>query len=160
PQIVNGGSAEDHGVHIGSNVTIGPNVIIGSQTPPKDPTGPAKSATRAADYDPKHFDPVAYLPKAEALPKQLAPDAHLTRFEFDPVFADGHVDLTMAGRDHEYDFRSVERSARPAGTPRNIPVERPCMIHVEIEPTRVVATVRTTEDCDAKLVRYPKCRFA
>jgi serine/threonine protein kinase len=160
PTVVNGGSAADHGVFIGSNVTVGPNVVIGSQTPPPSPQGATKSATRAADYDAKHFDPIAFLPKAEALAKELAPDAQLTRFEFDPVFADGHVDLTMAGRDHEYDFRSVERSARPAGTPRNIPVERPCMIHVEVEATRVVATVRTTEDCTAKLVRRPKCRFA
>jgi hypothetical protein len=158
--IVNGGSAADHGVHIGDNVHIGSNVIIGSQTPAPPTTGPAKSVTRAADYDAKHFDPVAFLPKAEALAKQLAPDAHLTRFEFDPVFPDGHVDLTMDGRDHEYDFRSVEHSARPTDLPRNVPFERPCMIHIEVEATKVVATVRSTEDCSAKLVRAPHCRFA
>ena len=67
-----------------------------------------------------------------------------------------HID----GRDHEYDFRSVERSARPADVPRNVPVERACMIHVEVEATKVVATVRSTEDCNAKLVRAPHCRFA
>jgi serine/threonine-protein kinase len=158
--IINGGSAADHGVIIGDNVHIGPNVVIGSQTPAPSPDGPAKSVTRAADYDAKHFDPVAFLPKAEALAKQLAPDAHLTSFEFDPVFPDGHVDLTMDGRDHEYDFRSVARSARPSGVPRNVPVDRPCMIHVEISATKAVATVRTNDACDAKLVHAPKCRFA
>ena len=66
----------------------------------------------------------------------------------------------MAGRDHEYDFRSVQRSARPADVPRNVAVERPCMVHVEVEPTRVVATVRSSDDCTAKLVRHPSCPFA
>ncbi|NVB82699.1 MAG: protein kinase [Kofleriaceae bacterium] len=130
---------------------------------PELPAAPAKAPTtitRPADYDAKHFDPVAYLPKALALAQQLAPDARLTNFEFDPVFPDGRVDLTMEGRDREYNFRSPSRSARPDGVPRNMPVERPCMIHVEVGAREVTATVRTTEDCDDKLVRHPRCHFA
>jgi len=164
PTIVGGGSAADHGVHIGSNVHIGPNVIIGSNTPAAAPTTPAPASktklSKPADYNPKRFDPVAYLPKAQALAQQLVPDAKLTNFEFDPVFPDGHVDLTMDRRDREYNFRSPSKSVRPPDVPKNVPVERPCMVHVEVGAQEITATVRTTEDCDDKLVRAPKCSFA
>jgi hypothetical protein len=182
PIIVGGGSAADHGVHIGSNVQISGNVIIGSNTPSTSPSSTAANAataataanaanaakapstktkiTKPADYNAKRFDPVAYLPKAQALAQQLIADAKLTNFEFDPVFPDGHVDLTMDGRDREYNFRSASQSVRPASVPRNVPVERACMVHVEVGAREITATVRTTEDCDDKLVRAPKCSLA
>jgi serine/threonine protein kinase len=171
PIIVGGGSAADHGVHIGSNVQIGGNVIIGSNTPAVAPTTPASTApastapaktkiSKPADYNAKRFDPVTYLPKAQALAQQLIVDAKLTNFEFDPVFPDGHVDLTMDGRDREYNFRSPSKSARPPNVPRNLPVERACMVHVEVGAREITATIRTTDDCDDKLVRAPKCSLA
>jgi hypothetical protein len=156
PLIVNGGSAADHGVHIGDNVQIGSNVIIGSQTPASLP----HEVTAPADFDPKHFDPVAYLPKALALAQKLAPDAQLTQFEFDPVFPDGRVDLTMEGRDRDYNFRSPARSAHPADVPKNIAVDRPCMIHVEVSARQVTATLRQSDSCDAHLVHPPRCHYA
>jgi serine/threonine-protein kinase len=160
PTIVGGGSAADHGVHIGPGVEIGGNVIIGSNTPPPAPAGSKTKISKPADYNPKRFDPVAYLPKAQALAQQLIPDAKLTNFEFDPVFPDGHVDLTMEGRDREYNFRSAAKSARPPNVPRNVAVERACMVHVEVGVREITATVRTTEDCDDRLVRAPKCSLA
>ncbi len=153
----------DPSVHIGNNVHIGPGVTIGGT--PVTPTGPSappaskSTIPRPADYSAKRFDPVAYLPKALALAQQLLPDAKLTSFEFDPVFPDGHVDLTLDGRDREYNFRSPSASARPAGTPRNLPVERACMVHVEVGATEVTATIRKNDDCNARLVRAPSCRF-
>jgi len=156
PIIVNGGSAADHGVHIGDNVQIGNNVIIGSQTPASLP----HEVTAPADFDPKHFDPVAYLPKALALAQKLAPDAQLTQFEFDPVFPDGRVDLTMDGRDREYNFRSPARSPHPSDVPKNIAVDRPCMIHVEVSARQVTATIRRSDSCDAHLVHAPRCHYA
>jgi tRNA A-37 threonylcarbamoyl transferase component Bud32 len=157
PVIVNGGSAADHGVVIGPNVTMGPNVVIGSATPPG---AKPEELERPADYDPKHFDPVAYLPKAQRLARELVPDAQLTSFEFDPVFADGHVDLTLESRDHSYDFRSPQRSGFPAGRPRNMPIDRPCRISVDIGVSSVSARVLNSDSCDEKLVRAPHCRFA
>jgi hypothetical protein len=141
-------------------VHVGSGVIIGSQTPAAPPAGTKNSISKPADYNPKRFDPVAYLPKAQALAQQLLPDAKLTNFEFDPVFPDGHVDLTMEGRDREYNFRSPAKSARPAGVPKNVPVERPCMVHVEVGAKTIEARIRTTEDCDDNLVRAPKCSLA
>ena len=159
PTIVGGGSAADHGVIIGPGVTMGPGVIIGSATP-QFPTTGREELTRPADYDPRHFDPVAYLPKAQKLARELLPDAQLTSFEFDPVFSDGHIDLTVEGRDREYEFRSPERSAFPAGRPRNLPLDRKCRVHVEIGVHSVSARVLTSDSCDARLVHPPRCSLA
>jgi len=120
---------------------------------------PIAAKTKAADYNPKRFDPVAYLAKARQLAREILPDAQLTRFEFDPVFPDGHVDVTM-GRDHDYDFRSPSKSTRPAGTPKNVKLDQPCLVHVEVGPTAVVATLRTSETCTERIVHEPHCTFA
>jgi hypothetical protein len=157
-------AAIDPSVHIGDNVHIGPGVVIGGApaTPTTPPPTPASrsSVSQPADYNAKRFDPIAYLPKALALARQLIPDAKLTSFEFDPVFPDGHVDLTMDGHDREYRFRSPSKSARPADMPRNLPFERPCMVYIEVGAREVTAKIRTSEDCDAKLVRHPSCKLA
>jgi len=152
-----GGSAADHGVYIGPNVHVGSNVIVGSQTPIA--AAAPHTASAPADYDPRHFDPVSYLPKALALARTLAPDAQLTSFEFDPVYSDGRVDLTSEGRDREYEFRSPSRSAHPADVPRNVAVERACMIHVEVSATGAAAELRKSDSCDARLVIAPRCHF-
>ena len=153
--IVGGGSAADHGV------IIGPNVIIGSNPPPAAPEPPTRdSITRPADYDARRFDPVAYVPRAWKLARELLPDAQLTSFEFDPVFPDGHVDLTMEGRDRAYEFRSPAGSAFPAGRPRNLPIDRKCRVSVELGVRTITASIRTSDSCDARLVRAPRCSFA
>jgi serine/threonine protein kinase len=133
------------GVHVEGNV----HFIV------KDPLS---QTGHPADYNPKRFDPIAYLPKAEALARQVLPDAQLTSLEFDPVYPDGHVELT--GRDHEYDFRSPSKSARPVGTPKNVKLDAPCLVHIEVMPTQIVAQLRTSETCTEKIVRRPRCSFA
>jgi serine/threonine protein kinase len=152
PIIVGGGSAADHGVF------IGPNVIIGSSQPPR-PADLHPPITRPADYDARHFDPVAYLPRAQKLARELLPDAQLTSFEFDPVFSDGHIDLTVEGRDREYEFRSPARSVFPADRPRNLPREQWCRVHIEIGVREVSARI-LAGDCTARLVRTPRCSLA
>jgi serine/threonine protein kinase len=155
PTIIGGGSAADHGVYIGPNVHMGSNVIIGSNPPPMK-----KSVTLPADYDARNFDPIAYVGRAEAIARQLLPDARLTEFEFDPVWPDGHVDLTKQGRDHEFTFRSASASLRPADLPRNVAFDRGCMINVDVSPSGVTAEVRTSDSCTAPFVRRPRCHFA
>jgi serine/threonine protein kinase len=157
PTIVGGGSAADHGVVIGPNVHMGPGVVIGGNSPP---AASKKSLTLPVDYNPRDFDPLAYIGRAEAIARQLLPDARLTEFEFDPVWSDGHVDLTKSGRDRYFEFRSAAASARPADVPRNLAVDRACMINVDIEPTGITAEVRSSETCDAPFVRRPRCHFA
>jgi hypothetical protein len=168
PVIVGGGSVVDHGVFVGPNVRTGSNVVIGSGTPRGAAQSPGVAQApevpevidRPADYDPKHFDPVAYLPKAQRLARELLPDARLTSFEFDPVFPDGHVDLTLDGRDRAYEFRSADRSVFPAGRPRNMPIDRKCRVSIELGVRTISARVLTSDSCDARLVRAPRCSFA
>ena len=149
---------------IGKNVTIGNNVYIGGKlatpTAPTTPPPASNSSTLPADYDAKHFDPVAYLPRAEAFARSLLPDAQLTSFEFDPVFPDGHVDLTMDGQDREYEFRSPSRSQHPADVPRNVPVDLPCRVHIEVGAREVTARIVKSDSCDKKLIRHPRCQFS
>ena len=72
------------------------------------------------------FDPVAYLPKALALAHKLAPDARAHGARARSGVPDGRVDLTMAGRDREYKFRSPARSAHPPRS-RRTGGRSPCM---------------------------------
>ncbi|HEY0193435.1 MAG TPA: hypothetical protein VGC42_20100, partial [Kofleriaceae bacterium] len=157
PTILGGGSAADHGVFIGPGVTIGPNVTIGAASVPA-PVG--EQIVRPADYDPRRFDPIAYLPRAAALARELLPDARLTSLEFDPAFSDGHVDLTADGRDREYEFRSPARSAFPAGRPANLPARRRCRVHVEVGAGSISARVVESDTCSARFVHPPRCSFA
>ncbi|MDQ3338632.1 MAG: serine/threonine protein kinase [Myxococcota bacterium] len=135
---------------------------------PTSPTSPApvtpgmskKQITVPADYNAKKVDPMAYLPKAIALAQQLYPDAKLTRFDFVPVRASGVADLTMKDAEGSYWFRSPLHSKRPVDVPRNVPVDRPCMIYVELEATQVTARIVDNDECNANLVRVPKCKVA
>jgi len=157
PRIVNGGSAADHGVFIGSDVQVGPNVVIGSQTPAR----PAHEARAPADYDPKHFDPVAYLPKARALARKLMPDAELIELEFYPVRSDGGVDLTARNADGDFRFRSRAASVPPPGTAPNEDVDIPCLVFVEPGPREVIATIHDSMKlCKERLIRAPHCSMA
>jgi serine/threonine protein kinase len=157
PTIVNGGSAADHGVYIGTGVEIGSNVVIGSQTPAR----PAHEARAPADYDPKHFDPVAYLPRARALAKKLMPDAELIELEFYPVHADGSVDLTARTFEGDFRFRSKAASVLPPGTAPNEDVDIPCLVFVEPGPREAVATVHDSmKNCKERLIRAPHCSMA
>jgi serine/threonine-protein kinase len=125
--------------------------------PPVAPPA-AGPASHPADYDPKHFDPVAYLPAAQKLARTVMPDAFLISFEFDPVFSDGHVELS--GRDHEYRFRSPARSKRPADRPANIKIELPCIVHVEVTAKEISAVIRESDTCSERLIHHPHCTFA
>jgi hypothetical protein len=103
---------------------------------------------------------LSYLPKAIALAQQLYPDAKLTRFDFVPVRASGVADLTMKDAEGSYWFRSPLHSKRPTDVPRNVPVDRPCMIYVELEATQVTARIVENDECNDNLVRLPKCKLA
>jgi hypothetical protein len=146
-------------VIIGKGVSIGPGVVIGGGGPPASTAGQPRTITRPADYNPKQFEPVQYLPKAQKLARMLVPDAELTTFEFDPVLSSGYVDLTRKGRDREYEFRSPARSVLPKGHPRNVPLDRACRISVEVGATEITATVLDDDECDNKLPRAPRCTF-
>ncbi|MBA2539857.1 MAG: hypothetical protein H0V17_09505, partial [Deltaproteobacteria bacterium] len=154
PIIVGSGSAIDHGVHLGSNVTTGPNVIIGSQKRPPP-------ATRLIDFDPSKFDPLAYLPKAKALARTIYPDAELTEFEFyENVLPDGSVDLTLkTSSSSYYEFRSPSHSVFPP-TRNATNDDIPCYVMVDVTATGITARIREDDDCNHTLKAPPRCTFA
>ena len=143
----------DHGVERGANVTKGPNV---------GPAGPVVPAL-LRDFDPKHFDAIAYLPTATALAVAKLPDAQLVRFDITGVYPNGHADLTLpAHGDASYLFRSPARSARPAGMPSNVEVTILCYVEVTVTPegTAEVAVRDVNGSCTQPLRPPPACTLA
>ena len=106
------------------------------------------------------FDPVAYLATATRIARRLLPDARLTSIDAFPVFAAGHVDLTVRDGSVDYRFRSPAGSQLPAGHPSNLPLERPCGVLLEVTARRASARVVTDDNCRDKLVRAPRCSLA
>ncbi len=166
PTIVGGGSAADHGVHIGPGVTMGAGVTIGGSTPtsqPAAPTAQAKSFTLPIDYNPKKFDGAAYAKTALALARRIYPDAKLTRYDIENVYPSGLADLGLTDDDSSYMFRSPANSARPTGIPKNHEVEINCYVEVTVGVKAVEVRVRSNssdENCRAPLRPLPKCSLA
>lgn len=161
-----GGSAADHGVHIGSGVSIGPGVVIGSDDPAPAPGAPPKPAsfTRPIDYNPKRFDGGAYARKALALARQIYPDARFVRLDIANVYPSGLADLGLTDDDTTYWFRSPSRSARPAGIPKNLEVDIHCYVEVAagVKEIRVRARDLSPIDSNCKwpLRELPRCSTA
>jgi len=169
PTIVGGGSAADHGVHIGAGVTMGAGVTIGGSTPSAPaapvapPAGQGKNFTLPIDYNPKKFDGAAYAPKALALARRIFSDAKLARYDIANVYPSGLADLGLTDDQTTYWFRSPSRSARPAGVPKNIEVEIECYVEVEVSPRAITVRARdisVDNDCQWKLRELPKCTMA
>lgn len=110
------------------------------------------------DYDPKAFDPIAFLPKAEALARRIYDDARLVDMDLRNVKSTGLVDLTLPSDFRSmYWFRSPSHSERPKDMPIGVTVEIPCMVFVVIEASGVQAYSRKFEECDQPLLEPPKC---
>ena len=144
PVVIGGGSEHDHGVHRGSNVATGANVIVGG-------SGRGVLSERA-DYDPRRFDPIAFIPRAIKLGRQIYPDADFTEFQFySNVRPDGFVDLTIPGEDSYIELRSHSKSGTAGG---------PCYLVVEPGAQRVIVRIRHDEQCDHPLRPIPRCSLA
>ncbi len=163
PTIVGGGSAADHGVHIGPGVSVGSNVVIGGGAPSAPAQTPTKF-TRPIDYDPKNFDAVAYAPKALALARSVFPDAGFARLDVYYVHPNGLADLTKSDDDSSYVFRSPSHSARPTDVPRNVEVDIDCYVEVTVGAKEVEVRVRDLSPIDSNckwpLRPLPKCSLA
>jgi hypothetical protein len=144
PVVIGGGSAADHGVHIGSNVITGGNVVIG--------TAGRGVMTQKADYNPKRFDPIAFIPRAVELGRQIYPDADFTELQFySNVRPDGSVDLTIPEEDSYIELRSRSKSSKTGGA---------CYLMIEPGEQLVTVRVRHDEKCDHPIRAIPKCSFA
>jgi serine/threonine protein kinase len=105
------------------------------------------------------FDPIRTLAQAESMARKLMPDAVLVGFDVDHARPDGRA-LLRADSGANYRFRSPARSKRPADVPRNVEVDIPCMVHVDVEGDKIVAGAVTDEECDNKRLRSPRCSIA
>jgi serine/threonine protein kinase len=145
PVVIGGGSEGDHGVRRGSNVHTGANVIVG--------TGGRPVTTEKATYDPKRFDPIAFLPHALALGRQIYPDADFTELQFySNVAPNGFVDLTLVVSGDSYiELRSHSKSGKTGG---------PCYLMIEPDATTVSVRIRHDEQCDHPIRPAPRCTLA
>ena len=105
------------------------------------------------------FDPIRTLAQAESMAHKLMPDAVLVGFDIDHARPDGSA-LLRADSGATYRFRSPSRSKRPADVPRNVEVDIPCMIHVEVVRGKIAASPVTDEECDDARLPHPRCRIA
>jgi len=161
PPAVDKADAAKHGMIIGDNVTVGPGVTIGGGDASK--SKPARSHY-PIDYDPKHFDAMAYLPKALVLARAVYADVGFVRFDMVNVYPDGHADLTLTDDSASYLFRSPSRSARPTDVPANLPVDIACYVEVTVGPKTIDVRARgmdpTDPNCKWPVRRLPTCSMA
>jgi hypothetical protein len=96
------------------------------------------SVSFPADFDPKRFDALGFLPRAIVLARTQMNDAELIEFDVEGVYPDGHVDLTL-NPDYRarYNFRSVANSQGDPSLPRNVEQEIRCLVYVEVSATTI-----------------------
>jgi hypothetical protein len=118
-----------------------------------------KTITAVPESSGGSFDPIRTLAQAESMARKLMPDAVLVGIDIDHAKPDGTA-LLRADSGATYRFRSPSRSKRPADVPRNVEVDIPCMVHVEVVRGRIAASPVTDEECDAARLPRPRCRVA
>ena len=84
-----------------------------------------------ADFDPKAFEPLVFLRRAEALARARMPDVVLVSFDVSGLFSGERVDLTLSKEfEANYVFRSPKLSVADPRL-RDDDQDIPCLIHVE-----------------------------
>jgi len=142
------------GVFSSGNTTTSPNgsVVIlqkGSQ-----------HFERKANYDPKKFDPLGYVPKARALAQEIFSDAVLVGIDVSGVYPDGHADLSLSSDfEASYRFRSPAESKRPAGLPKNVEAEIYCIVNVDAQRGGLMVYTSYHDRCGQAALR-PRCSVA
>ena len=110
------------------------------------------------------IDGAAYARKALALAREIYSDAKLVRFDIANVYPSGLADLGLTDTDSTYWFRSPSRSARPAGIPKNLPVDIDCYVEVEVGVKQIRVWARDMSPIDSNckwpLREIPRCSTA
>lgn len=141
PIIVGGGSAIEHGVEIGSNVSLGPNVIIG---------GSGRTVySFPVDYDPKRVDLIAFVAHAREHARRLFGDAEFTTLDVEKIAADGTADVSDG--ESYVEFRSPGQSKPGGGF---------CYVRVELDNDHLVVRLRRDTTCDDPIRSLAGCSLA
>jgi hypothetical protein len=121
-----------------------PPVVLTPDT--RDPD--RKTLRKPFDMDAQNFDPVAYIPKAQAFARELVPGVDLYLLSFAKVREDGTIDLMKTGVDAaSYVF--IAKSGE-------------CWhVAVLFVGGQVMASAMPDDDCEEKkTVRAPRCTLA
>jgi hypothetical protein len=150
--------AESPGESKAGETTVGGVTIINTAEKARAMTG-LKTIVDKPESKGGSFDPMRTLVQAQAMARKLMPDAVLVGIDIDHARPDGTA-LLRGDSGATYRFRSPSRSKRPAGVPRNVEVDIPCMIHVSVERDQIAASPVTDEECDARRLATPRCPIA
>jgi hypothetical protein len=103
------------------------------------------------DFDPRAFDAVAYIARAQALARAQMPDAVLTTFNVSGLFAGELVDLTASREFHaDYYFRSPAKSVVDPRL-RDEDQDIPCLHHVVVSAKKIESyTAESFRSCKEK----------
>jgi serine/threonine protein kinase len=117
------------------------------------------------------FDAIAFLPRAQALARELTPDAQLTEIDLGPVAADGSLGFSSEPGAQRYDgtywFYSPVEAAKPARDVRRKDDNRllhlkSCMVMVQLSRDGKNVTVKRDDvtECVDRRERDPRCHLA
>ncbi|HTL32534.1 MAG TPA: serine/threonine-protein kinase [Kofleriaceae bacterium] len=100
------------------------------------------------DFDAEHFDPIAYIPKARANARKLAPDVEVTLFYVEGLRRDGTADLRNA---HQTGFQ-----ASTVG-----PADGKCIwVSMAFYNGKITMTKTEGKTCMGAILGPPKCSVA
>lgn len=138
--------------------------VVAAVTPPKpldsargERTGVTLIETGAdrkdlpIDFDPRAFDAVAYIARAQALARAQMPDAVLTNFNVSGLFTGDLVDLTPSREFHaDYYFRSPAKSVVDPRL-RDEDQDIPCLHYVVVSAKKIESyTAESFRSCTEK----------
>ena len=114
--------------------------------------------TLPIDFDPRAFDPLGYLPRAQALARAKMPDAVLTNFNVSGLFSGELVDLTASREfEAEYYFRSPEKSVADPRL-RDEDQDIPCLYYVIVSAKKIEThTAESFRSCKEKPLPRIQC---
>ena len=78
--------------------------------------------------------------------------------DIEGVFPDGHTDLSLSDFEASYTFRSPANSKRPAGLPKNVEADIPCMVTVDATKGGIQVFTHTHARCTQRVIK-PRCKF-
>ena len=114
-----------------------------------------------ATYNPRKFDPSAFLATALTQARAAMPDAELALFSFRGVTSDGLLDAGQLSPDSALMFRSPSAAvAKPPSGPPNLPFKRLCMVTVTPHETSYDVLAAPTETCMPSSLQAPRCTLA
>ncbi len=110
------------------------------------------------DFDPRAFDAIAYIARAEALARANMPDAVLTNFNVSGLFTGDLVDLTLSREFHaDYYFRSPAKSVVDSRL-REEDQDIPCLHYVVVTAKKIESyTAESFRSCKEKPLPRIKC---